>query len=272
MQYHACNMTDSTAPAELLRALGGRCRQLRADRGLTAREVAERARLSLRFYSLLEAGEANIAFTRLAAVAHALEVPLESLVGTAADGAPLQARPVIALVGLRGAGKSTVGQLLAERLGVPFVELDDRIERRAGLSLAELFALHGEALHRRLGAAVLRDLVHAGEPCVAALPGGIVQDDDAWPLARARCATAWLKARPRDHMDRVLRQGDQRPMANRADAMGELKALLAAREPAYRQADVVVDTSRRNAEDVASAVASGLQRLGWRAEARTGPA
>ena len=249
---------------DLLPALGSRVRRLRADRGLTAREVAERAGLSLRFYGQLEGGQANIAFTRLAAVAQALEVPLSQLVDDAEDAGLLASRHVVGLLGLRGAGKSTVGPLVAKRLGVPFVELDEKIEERAGLSLPEIFAMHGEAWYRRLAAGALKDLVHAGEPCVAALPGGIVQDEEAWRLLKDRCATAWLRARPADHMDRVARQGDRRPMADRADAMGELRALLQSREPYYRQADVVVDTSRRDADEGASAVATGLQRLGWR--------
>lgn len=264
MHYNADVSSDSPA---LLENLGARVRRLRADRGLTAREAAARAGLSLRFYGLLEKGEANIAFTRLAAVAAALEVPLSHLVEDS-DGGPLSARTVVGLLGLRGAGKSTVGPLIADRLGAAFVELDDRIEERAGLSVPEIFAMHGEAWYRRLATAALKDLVHAGEPSVVALPGGIVQDDEAWHLLKERCATAWLRATPQQHMARVARQGDRRPMADRADAMGELKALLAAREPYYRQADVVVDTSRRNAEDGASAVAAGLQRLGWRPDTR----
>lgn len=252
----------------LLQELAARVRRLRADRGLTAREVATRAGLSLRFYGQLEGGTANIAYTRLAAVADALEVPLGRLVEDDGTRGDLGARHVLGLLGLRGAGKSSVGKLVAQRLGTRFVELDERIEERAGLSLPEIFAMHGEAFHRRLATAALEDIVHQGEPCVVALPGGIVHDERAWRLLRERCATAWLKARPEDHMARVTRQGDRRPMADRADAMGELKALLVAREPYYRQADVVVDTSRRNAEDVASAVASGLERLGWRLDAR----
>lgn len=250
-------------PSPLLSSLGARVRRLRADRGLTAREVAERAGLSLRFYGQLEAGAANIAFTRLAAVAQALEVPLAQLV---VQDASLAAHPVIALLGLRGAGKSTVGRLLAKKLRVPFVEIDERVEEGAGLSVPEIFGLHGEAWYRRRATAALRELVHAGDPCVAAVPGGLVQDEEAWRLIRERCASAWLRAKPADHMRRVLEQGDRRPMAHRADAMGELRALLLAREPFYRQADLVVDTSRRNAEDSASAVAAGLARQGWSVE------
>lgn len=257
---------------ELLLSLASRVRRLRADRGLTAREVAERAGLSLRFYGQLEGGTANIAFTRLAAVAQALEVPLSRLVDDAEEAASLGRRHVACLLGLRGAGKSSIGPFLAGQLGVPFVELDERIEERAGLSLPEIFAMHGEPWYRRLATASLKDIVHAGESCVVALPGGIVQDEEAWRLLKDRCATAWLKASPGDHMARVARQGDRRPMADRADAMGELKALLRMREPYYRQADVVVDTSRRNAEDVAFAVATGLQRLGWRLEQRSSSA
>lgn len=229
-----------------------------------SREAAERAGLSPRFYSELEAGRANIAYTRLAAVARALDVTPARLVDDSEDESH---RPVIALLGLRGAGKSTVGPIVAESLSMPFVELDERIEASANLSLAEIFALHGESWYRRLATEAVRDIVDAGKPRVVALPGGIVHDAEAWRMLRERCMTAWLKARAQEHMDRVLRQGDRRPMANRADAMDELRQILGQREPFYRQADVAVDTSRRGAEQVAASIVSSLARLGWQVDA-----
>lgn len=259
MHYNAAMTT--TQP--LLHRLGIRVRRLRLERGLMSREAAMRAGLSPRFYSQLEGGRANIAYTRLAAVAQALEVPLARLVDDAEEDSR---RPVVGLLGLRGAGKSTVGSLVAESLSVPFVELDERIEASANLSLSEIFALHGESWYRRLAAKAVRDLVEAGRPCVVALPGGIVQDAAAFRLLRERCVTAWLKARPQDHMDRVLAQGDRRPMANRANAMDELRQILAQREPYYRQADVAVDTSRRGAGQVAASVVSSLLRVGWQVQ------
>ena len=247
--------------AQVLARLGARVRAQRHARGLTSREAAARAGLSPRFYSQLEGGRANIAFTRLAAVAAALDVPVTRLVDDA-DEAP---RPVVALVGLRGAGKSTVGPLLARTLDVPFLELDERIEAAANLSVTEIFALHGESFYRRLAAEALRELVDAGRAIVVAVPGGLVQDPAARRLLHERCLTAWLRARPQDHFDRVQRQGDRRPMANRANAMDELRQILAQREPLYRQADVSVDTSRRDAEGVARSLATSIARHGWRA-------
>jgi XRE family aerobic/anaerobic benzoate catabolism transcriptional regulator len=256
-------MKDLDTDAELLRRLGGRVRRARLDRGLSAREAAEAAGLSLRFYADLERGGANIAYTRLAAVGSALGVAVADLAGATSgdDGAD---PAVVALVGLRGAGKSTVGPLLAKRLGVRFLELDDRIEEAAALGVTEVFALHGEQWYRRLAREALQQLVRAGERCVVALPGGIVQDGDAWRLVRERTFTAWLKARPKDHMDRVLRQGDRRPMADRANAMEELRSILAAREPLYRQCDAVVDTSRRSAAQVAAAIEASVTRTSRR--------
>jgi XRE family aerobic/anaerobic benzoate catabolism transcriptional regulator len=251
--------------AVLLESLGERVRRARSALGLTAREAAERAGLSLRFYGQLEGGTANIAFTRLCAVARALEIEAADLVGDAGEAAARRRRAVVALLGLRGAGKSTLGPAIAKRLGAPFVELDERIEERAGMSAAEIFALHGEAFHRRLGTEALRELVQAGMPCVVAMPGGIVHDDAAFKLLRERCVTAWLRARPQDHMQRVLKQGDKRPMADRANAMGELRALLVAREPLYRQADLVVDTSRASVGAGTQSLVAGLTRLGWKA-------
>lgn len=283
-----------TAPEPLLARLADRVRRLRKERGLTARALAERAGISLRFVAQLEAGQANIAVLRLEAVARALgvspaaliaepeadggvagararlarlldgrgEAELERCLG-AAELALGAARPRgVALLGLRGAGKSTLGPQLARALGVPFVELDDRIEEAAGLSLTELFALHGESYYRRLETQCLSTMISDGRPFVVALGGGVVQNDDAFRMARAHCTTVWLRARPEDHMGRVLAQGDRRPIAGRGDAMAELEAILAAREPQYRQADVMVDTSHHGPRAL-DALLRAVERAGW---------
>lgn len=245
----------------LLASIGGRVRQARLGLGMTLRELAEAAGLSVRFVSQLEAGEANIAVGRLAAVAAALAVPLSELVAA-------EARPrFVALIGLRGAGKSTLGPRVARSLGVEFVELDERIEEAAGLKLPEIFALHGEGYYRRLEAQALAALVADGAPSVVALPGGIVGNEEAWTLARRHFTTVWLRADPEEHMDRVLLQGDRRPMANRPNAMAELRAILAAREPRYAEADVTIDTSRLDRVAAARAVVAELAARGWRARA-----
>ena len=227
---------------DVIRRVGARVRQTRAERRMTMRELAERSGLSLRFVSQLEAGEANIAIGRLASVARALGVPIAELVAEK----PLwrEKGESIALLGLRGAGKSTIGPRLASDLGLEFVELDEKIEESAGMEVAEIFSLHGEGYYRRLERECLEALLGQGRPRVIALSGGIVHNEEAFSIARRRCTTVWLKAHPNDHMQRVIDQGDRRPVANRPDAMAELRAILAAREPLYSLADITLDTSR----------------------------
>jgi XRE family aerobic/anaerobic benzoate catabolism transcriptional regulator len=221
---------------------------------MTLRELAEASGLSQRFVSQLEAGEANIAIGRLASVAKALDVSLADLVSEEEE------RPKrVAMLGLRGAGKSTIGPRLAQALRVPFVELDEKIEEAAGLGLAEIFALHGEAYYRRLEERCLAALLADDGGSVIALPGGIVSSEEAFGLAKRHCTTVWLKAKPEDHMRRVLAQGDRRPMANRPNAMAELRAILAAREPLYAQADITVDTSRHDRDQAVRAILAALK-------------
>jgi XRE family aerobic/anaerobic benzoate catabolism transcriptional regulator len=159
--------------------------------------------------------------------------------------------PLVALLGLRGAGKSTIGRKLAQRLAVPFVELDELVERAAGLSLAGLFSLHGEAYYRRLAREVLTRFLADTDAAVLATGGSLVTDREALRLLTKRCRTIWLQATPEDHWKRVLAQGDERPGAASPHAQAELRALLKAREPLYAQAEAAVDTS---ALDVSGAV------------------
>jgi XRE family aerobic/anaerobic benzoate catabolism transcriptional regulator len=168
------------------------------------------------------------------------------------------AEPLVALVGLRGAGKSTIGRALAHKLSVPFFELDALVEEAAGLSLAGIFSLHGEAYYRRLAREVLTRFLAENETGVLATGGGLVLDREAWKLLQKRCRTVWLQATPDDHWQRVLAQGDQRPSAASPHARDELRALLKAREPLYAQADLAVDTSRSG---VAGAVRDILKHL-----------
>ena len=244
---------------------------------MTVKGLAAASGLSPRFVSQLESGQGNIAIGRLHMVATALDLGLTTLVGGLGHDArdtihqilnglsdddlrlalaTLETlfgesnAQVVALLGLRGAGKSSVGRALGETMGVPFVELDDMVEAEAGLTLEEIFALHGEPYYRRLEARCLLALLAKRSPAVVALSGGIVQNEDAFETARRRCATVWLRAKPELHMERVQAQGDHRPMANRGDAMAELRAILKSRQPLYKLAQHTVDTSDRSINDV----------------------
>lgn len=224
-----------------LAPLGDAVRRARQSEGLTIRALSARCGLSSRFLSDLEHGKGNISIARLLQVGRALNVPITELV------APLEAPPrraVIALVGLRGAGKSTVGRRAADALGLEFVELDERIEAAAGLPLAQIFEIHGEAYYRRLEREVLEGLLESrGPDLVLATGGGIVTAPQTWALLETRARTVWLRARPEEHYQRVMDQGDLRPMENRPSAMAELRALLEARAPLYAEAELHIDTS-----------------------------
>ena len=289
---------DAGGRSQLCAEIGARVRHLRDERGLTQRALATRSGVSPRYLAQLEAGDANMSVERLADLAEALGTTLGALVDPASsrmgtrprsteaqsmraaldgllDGRDLgelkevrrwlEARfarrtaPVVALLGLRGAGKSTVGAKLAKRLQLPFVELDHEIERAAGLTLAEIFELHGEGYYRRLERETLARLLAEPNGMVLATGGSIVNDRETYRLLRRRSITVWLKARPEDHWNRVIQQGDQRPMAKNPHAMAELRALLAARERLYAEAEHVLDTSRLPVE---SAVEKLVGELG----------
>lgn len=253
--------------AKLLEGLGAAVRALRTERGLTLRALAKIAAVSERFLVQLEAGEGNISVARLEDVAEALGTTGAELL-TQATRPPQGRRPnghdatrsVIALVGLRGAGKSSIGAAVASRLGVPFVELDEAIVREAQMTLGAIFEIHGEAYYRAMERDVLRRLLESGKPMVIATGGSIVTDPETWGLLRSRAHTVWLKAAPREHWDRVVAQGDVRPMRGRPRAMNELRQLLDSRTPLYEQADVTLETSGRTIAEVAEQIAAPTGR------------
>jgi XRE family aerobic/anaerobic benzoate catabolism transcriptional regulator len=228
--------------ATFLETVGAAVRARRERRGWSRRELAGASGVSERFLAQLEAGDGNISLRRFAEVAHALGTTPAALLAPAE--APAEARP-IALLGVRGAGKSSVGAALAKKLALRFVEVDQEIEAAAGLPLGELFALHGEAYYRRVERDVLARLLDDPAPAVLATGGSIVTDPRNYALLRARARTIWLRARPEEHWNRVVAQGDQRPMAENPHAFEELRGLLAARERLYAQADETIDTSGR---------------------------
>lgn len=237
----------------LLRTVGRRVRNLRELRGFSRRQLSGRCGVSERFLAQLEAGKGNISLMRFADVASALSVtPAELLAGGLRDG---DVSGVVALLGVRGAGKSTVGARLAVLFQVPFIELDARIEQRAGLRLGEIFELHGEAYYRRLEREVLSQLLGEPTSMVMATGGSIVNDFENFTLLRQHTYTVWLRATPEDHWNRVIKQGDARPMAQSPHAFAELRALLAAREPLYANAHHVVDTSGHSVDEVVHRVA-----------------
>jgi XRE family aerobic/anaerobic benzoate catabolism transcriptional regulator len=236
---------------DVLALVGQHVRQARVERHWTIRELAERSGVSVRFLVQLESGQGNISVKRLADLARAFKLSAADLLAEDLPDAPR----VVALLGLRGAGKTTIGKQLARRLRVRFVELDRRIEKAADMSLAELFALYGEEYYRRLERETLAEVLAERRPMVLATGGGIVASPDTYAALKRSAVTVWLRATPEDHWNRVVSQGDRRPMADHPQAMADLRTLLEMREPLYASADHTVDTSGRGVDAIVDDVA-----------------
>jgi XRE family aerobic/anaerobic benzoate catabolism transcriptional regulator len=274
-------LADEREASAFLLRLGDRVKDARARRGMTRRILARDSGVSERYLAQLESGHGNISIVLLRALARALDVPLESIVRDgpepSVDLAHLHAflerlgaddvvearrmlegrfgaerrearRDRIALIGLRGAGKSTLGALLAARLDVPFVELDREVERASGMSLSEIFDLYGQAGFRRLERQALDGVLAAHGRFVLAAGGSIVSEASTFGDLLLACYTVWIRARPVEHMQRVMAQGDFRPMADNAEAMADLERILAGREALYGKADAQVDTAGKSVE------------------------
>jgi XRE family aerobic/anaerobic benzoate catabolism transcriptional regulator len=266
---------DSDPEAGFLEQLGQRVRTMRSLRGMSRKVLAKVSGISERYIAQLEGGKGNVSIVLLRRVANAMGAHLEDLIPSA-DPAPdwqvirdllrkaspgqiAQAKDIlaggnaathrrtsfagIALIGLRGAGKSTLGKLLAKKIGWTFVELNKEIERQNGLSVAEIIALYGQEGFRRLEQSALTQLLARKEPMVLATGGGIVSEPLTFDLILSSFYTIWLKAEPEEHMARVRGQGDLRPMADDRSAMAELRNILLSREPLYARASAVVDTA-----------------------------
>ncbi len=266
------------APAPLLDLLAARVRARRLEKGWTQDELARVSGVSVRYVASLERSDANMSILRLAEVAEALGVSLATLV---AGGGPVHddtdrlasllgeprrralrevyAPATVAIVGLRGAGKTTVGAKLAERLGLPFREVDAVIEAAAGVRLGEIFEYHGPARYRDLERHALESLLGDRGGMVLATGGSVVTAPESWELLRRGARTVWLQASPESHLGRVEAQGDFRPMRGREDALAELKSILGARAPLYAQAELHVDTEIDGPDAAAARIAAWVR-------------
>ena len=234
-------LTAEQQESAYLARLGQRVRAWRTSHGTTRKALAASSGVSERYLAQLEAGEGNISVLLLRKVARAMGVAVETLVREEqADERP------IALVGLRGAGKSTLGSKLSEMLRIPFIELDSEVEKEAGAKLGEVFAMYGQDAYRRFERRALeRVLVQEGR-AVIATGGSLVTDPDNYRLLRERCLCVWLKASPEEHMARVIAQGDMRPFKGRSAALDEIRKLLADRNELYGRSDLTLNTSGKS--------------------------
>jgi XRE family aerobic/anaerobic benzoate catabolism transcriptional regulator len=264
-----------------LRRLGERVRTLRNQRGMSRKVLARHAKVSERYLAQLEVGKGNCSIVLLRRIARAIGLPVTQLVPEGSEplvdrvlltqfierlsppalnearelllrhfGEPSEdlRRRRIALIGLRGGGKSTLGRLLANRLDVPFIELDREIERRSGAPLSEIFDMFGQETFRRAEREALEDVLRQHRAFVMATSGSIVTDPGTMELLLSSCFTVWVRAEPEVHMKRVIDQGDMRPMANSARAMEDLVAILKSREPLYAKAEASINTTGKTPE------------------------
>jgi XRE family aerobic/anaerobic benzoate catabolism transcriptional regulator len=233
-------LSSEQQEAAYLSRLGERVRAWRTDHRMTRKTLSAASGVSERYLAQLESGEGNISVLLLRKVARAMGVPIQHLVQDE-DRSPRAGR--IALIGLRGAGKSTLGKKLSESQGIPFIELDHEVEMEAGAKLGEVFAMYGQDAFRRFERRALERVLNQHEHAVIATGGSLVTDPATYQLLQARCLCVWLKASPGEHMSRVIAQGDMRPFKGRSAAQDEIRKLLAERDRLYARADVTIETS-----------------------------
>lgn len=271
--------------------LGKRVREIRNRRGMTRRAVARDADVSERHLAQLESGEGNVSIVLLRRIAEALNVSLLDLFSQEAEETSekrliqrfLERLPAhrledvafrlmrdfgheeklrrarVALIGLRGAGKSTLGSKLAHQMDVPFVELDREIQSGMGMPLEEIFSLYGQAGYRGIERRTLERVLAQQPRAVLSIGGGVVSEKETFDYLLSNCYTVWIKARPEEHMSRVIAQGDFRAMAGNDQAMEDLRRILEAREPLYRKADMQIDTSGETVEESFAKLKVALQ-------------
>lgn len=286
--------SSPVAPASndgFLLFLGKRVRELRNRRGLTRKMMAREADVSERHLAQLEAGEGNISIVLLRRIAGTLHVSLAELFAAEAE-APhekvliqrfLERLPAhrvedamirllrefgdeeaarrkrVALIGLRGAGKSTLGLQLGQEMNVPFIELDREIEKDTGMPLGEIFSLYGQTGYRSIERRSLERVLHEQKQAILSIGGGVVSEKETYDYLLSNCYTVWIKARPEEHMARVIAQGDLRAIAGGNQAMEDLRRILEAREPLYRKADMYLDTSGISVDESFAKLKAALQ-------------
>ncbi len=278
------------AVTELQARVGQRVRKAREDKGLPRRALSEMSGVSQRYLAQLESGQGNISIALLLRVAGALNLSLEQLVSQSTDEGtdefPLadlffKANPKtqkqvqqllmpepfapkrearIALIGLRGAGKTTLGKKLRKKLGLKFVELNMMIEEQSGMPVSEVLELYGQEGYRRLESRALQHVIDTRDRLVLAVSGGIVAEPDTYELLLKHFHTVWLRASPAEHMERVRAQGDTRPMAGNPEAMERLKRILSAREGDYARATAQLDTSGAKTKESADALVKIIKK------------
>jgi XRE family transcriptional regulator, aerobic/anaerobic benzoate catabolism transcriptional regulator len=277
--------------AEFLLLLGTRVRELRNRRAMTRKMVAREAHVSERHLAQLEAGEGNVSIVLLRRIADALSVSLDELF-TAEVEEPAEKHMIrrfldrlpghrleevvfrlmrdfgpeekarrkrVALIGVRGAGKSTLGSRLSAETNIPFIELDREIEKDTGMPLAEIFSLYGQSSYRAIERRTLERVIRENDRAILSVGGGVVSEKETYDYLLSHCSTVWIKAQPEEHMSRVMAQGDFRVMAGSDQAMEDLRRILEAREPLYRKADVCLDTSGDSVDESFTKLKAALE-------------